>query len=74
MFTKKGIGSIIGWAMLTILAIFFSITRFIRHDPYYITLTIAVLMFLVLVYLLILRRIDGPSSKYELDDEHKYKV
>jgi len=60
--------------MLTVLAIAVAILRIIRHSPYHISLIIAVLMFIVLIYLLILRRVDGSSFIHSLNDERLWRI
>lgn len=69
MLKNATINALMGWAMLTILVIAVTIVRLMKDSAYLISLTIAALMFIVLVYLLILRRIDGPSFFDSLNDE-----
>ncbi|MDD3023587.1 MAG: DUF2178 domain-containing protein [Syntrophomonadaceae bacterium] len=71
---KNKFGLITGWAMLTLLAIAVVVGRIIKHSPYHIALIIAILMFILLIYLLILRRIDGPSFAHSLHDERLWHI
>ncbi len=71
---KNSSGLITGWAMLTLLAIAVAVGGIIKHSPYYIALIIAILMFVLLIYLLILRRIDGPSFAYSFHDERLWHI
>lgn len=71
---KNVFTNIIGWGMLNVLAFAIAIMRMINNKPYHISLTIAVLMFIVFVYVLILRRIDGPSFIDSLNDERLWDI
>ncbi|MGE5397032.1 MAG: hypothetical protein ACM3MK_05785, partial [Chitinophagales bacterium] len=64
----------IAWAMLTLLAIAVAVERIIRHSPYYIALIIAVLMFVLLIYFLVLRKIDGPAFDNSWNDERLWHI
>lgn len=66
---KNSLGAIIGWASLTVLAVAVALFRIVRHNPYHIAVIIAVLMIIILVYVFILRRIDGPLYMNSLNDE-----
>jgi len=68
------LGRTIGWAILTVLAIAVAIVRIINHSPYYISLIIAILMFILLIYLSILRRVDGTSFYDSLNDERLWQI
>jgi uncharacterized membrane protein len=74
MFIKNSFSLTIGWAMLTVLAIAVAIVRILKHSSYHVSLIIAVLMFIVFIYLLILRRVDGPSFMYSLNDERLWRI
>lgn len=74
MFIKNLISLTIGWAMLTVLAIAVAMVRILKHSSYHVSLIIAVLMFIVFVYLLILRRVDGPSFVHTLNDERLWRI
>jgi len=74
MLIKNAFSLTIGWAMLTVLAIAVAIVRIQKHQSYHISLIIAVLMFIVFVYLLILRRVDGPSFMHTLNDERLWRI
>lgn len=64
----------VGWTMLTALAIAVAVVRIIKHSPYHISLIIAVLMFIVLIYVLILNKIDGPSFINSINDERLHHI
>lgn len=64
----------IGWAMLNVLAIAVAIVRIIENRPYTISLIIASLLTLVSVYLLILRKVDGPLFINALEDERLWHI
>lgn len=64
----------IGWALLTVLAIAVAAIRIIRQSPYHISLIIALLMLIIFVYLLILRKIDGPLFMNGLNDERLWQI
>jgi len=74
MFIKNSFSLTIGWAMLTVLAIAVAIGRIQKHSSYQVSLIIAVLMFIVFVYLLILRKVDGPSFIHSLNDERLWRI
>jgi|GEM_PF-1813493 hypothetical protein len=74
MLVKNAFALTIGWAMLTVLAIAVAIMRIQNHSSYHISLIIAVLMFIVFVYLLILRRVDGASFMHSLNDERLWRI
>jgi hypothetical protein len=59
---------------LTLLAIVIAIMRIQKHSSYHISLIIAVLMFIVFVYLLIFRKVDGPSFIHSLNDERLWRI
>ncbi len=65
---------IIGWALLTVLAIAVAAIRIIRQSPYHISLIIALLMLIIFVYLLILRKIDGPLFMNGINDERLWQI
>jgi hypothetical protein len=64
----------IGWATLNLLAIIIASVRIIEKRPYYITLTVAILMFIVLVYELISLRVDGPLFFISENDERLWDI
>lgn len=74
MSNKNILGLSIGWAMLTVLAIAVAVVRIIKHNPYHISLIIAVSMYIVLMYLLVQHRIDGPSFIHGLNDERLWQI
>lgn len=74
MFIKNSFSLTIGWAMLTVLAISVAVMRIIQQSSYQISLLIAVLMFIVFIYILILRRVDGPSFMHSLNDERLWHI
>ncbi len=71
---KDRAGLTIGWALLTVLAIAVAAVRIIKQSPYEISLIIAVLMFIVFVYVFILRRIDGHLFVNALNDERLWQI
>ncbi|MGE5380603.1 MAG: hypothetical protein ACM3NT_05995 [Methylocystaceae bacterium] len=74
MLMKDTVGVLIGWVMLSVLAAAVTVVRFINHTPFLVSLIITILMFLVLVYLLILRWIDGPSFLNSANDERLWRI
>ncbi|HNX29057.1 MAG TPA: hypothetical protein PKN87_06550 [Syntrophomonadaceae bacterium] len=71
---KNMLGLIPGWAMLTALAITVAAVRIITKSPYHISLIIAVLMLILLIYLFILRKIDGTSFIDSVNDERLRQI
>lgn len=71
---KSVLGLTIGWIMLTVLAIAVAAVRIIKQNPYHVSLIIAVLMLSLLIYLLILRKIDGPSFMDSVSDERLRQI
>lgn len=71
---KNMLARIIGWALLTVLAIAVAIIRIVNHSPYFVSLIIAILMFILLLYFSILRRVDGTSFYDSLKDERLWQI
>lgn len=74
MVLKNAFILFVGWAMLTALAIAVAVVRIIKHSPYHISLIIAVLMFIVLIYVLILNKIDGHYFINSINDERLHHI